>query len=658
VGKRKGRYISGTISLKLVTKYGVPVIVVTTCLTGLALLFNWLPFLRGGYGWRWPYVSPGWAIIPRLVPGIAVLGVYLLGAWKLRHRRKLIYLGWVLLGTILLPVALLVVLNAPFYRLYTRTVSSVTTGGYTAGSEIETLAEALRQWPSRMAGGEIGDSIHMTLSPPGWPVLYYSGARLFAFFPTISDTVGMALRPLQCDNPSIMVHTNAQIASAWLGILSPVWGALTVLPLYGLGRRIGSESVARTAAAWWLVVPALSLFMATLNTPYPFMATAVIALLVAGLTQRSRWRAFVSLSLAGCCTAVCLVFNFSFAPLILMCGWLMLLFWQENRGKPFSRDVYRLILVGVQFAVGLVIVLGAYWLITGHHLLDLLLTALKRHLELERPYLPWLWLHTWDVAIFVGLPFFGLFLLGLVVLPRCRMRRVAIALSLTLLTLVVSGTARGETGRVWMFFMPFMLLVAADVFQRLSVRWRVSLLLTQFLWLFAMVAVLRAVKTDLTPPPAYAQVAPPPLDAPLVPVGADFAHKIQLIGYQAQFAPEEHRLTLVFAWKALRRMERSYLFSILAVSPKGDVEASTKWLPLDQQYPTTCWYPENTERVPILDRVELDLGENPAHGNWWLSFSAFALPDKNTPVYLPVTLPNGHTDDRQVGLGPIRVQGQ
>jgi hypothetical protein len=94
------------------------------------------------------------------------------------------------------------------------------------------------------------------------------------------------------------------------------------------------------------------------------------------------------------------------------------------------------------------------------------------------------------------------------------------------------------------------------------------------------------------------------------------------------------------------------------VSPKGDVEASKKWLPLDQQYPTTCWYPENTERFPILDRVELDLGENPAHGNWWLSFSAFALPDKNTPVYLPVTLPNGHTDDRQVGLGPIRVQGQ
>jgi len=35
--------------------------------------------------------------------------------------------------------------------------------------------------------------------------------------------------------------------------------------------------------------------------------------------------------------------------------------------------------------------------------------------------------------------------------------------------------------------------------------------------------------------------------------------------------------------------------------------------------------------------------------------SAFTLEEGQAPVYLPVTLPNGEIDERQIGIGPVNV---
>ena len=626
-------------------------LIITALLISLLLLIDGWPFLRGGFGWRWPYVGPAWNTVSSLfLPALLSL-IYLLGVWQLREKSAWLFLGWVLLGTALIPPAFLRILEQPLYLLYVRTVSSLISGGYTAGTEISSLAVTLPAWPQLMTDGQIGQSIHTTLSPPGWPTVYYLAAKAWAMLPGLSAKVGMALRPFQCHNPFVMAHTNAQISSAWLGILSPLWGALTILPLYGLSRQLTSERVARFAAAGWVLVPALTLFMATLNTPYPLFAAAVFFFLVSGLKQSRSRGQFVYLMLAGVFSAVCLVFNFSFLPVILFCGWFTLLFLWAGSSWPAS--IAAALKAGLQFGLGLALILLLYWLATGHHLLALIPIAMGRHLDLERPYLPWLWLHTWDVVLFVGLPIFGLWLFSLGSVSGKLIRRMSLALLLTLAIMVLSGTARGETGRVWMFFMPFMLLAAADVWQKQKIPWQIGLLAAQIVWLFTLILVLRPVGLDLERPPLYAELAPSPLETAVIPVQATFGDELLLENFQSAYSSATNQLTLHLTWQPLQQMAAGYFFSVAAVAPDGSVQVGEKWSPLDYQYPTTCWLPGETA---VVDSIIIDLGPQPQSGDWWLSLSAFSLAADDSPHYLPVTLPDGSIDpSHQIGLGPQSV---
>jgi hypothetical protein len=76
-----------------------------------------------------------------------------------------------------------------------------------------------------------------------------------------------------------------------------------------------------------------------------------------------------------------------------------------------------------------------------------------------------------------------------------------VAAALTLVLLVVSGAARGETGRVWFFFAPIWILIAADVLLGLPQRERAAFLAMQAVCLLSMAAVIRANFTALTVPP-------------------------------------------------------------------------------------------------------------------------------------------------------------
>ncbi len=629
-----------------------------TLVTGVAFLFDWLPFLRGGFGWRWPYEPPTSQTAIELAPGFLALAIYGFGVWGLRRQPAWLFLGWTFLGSIVIPLALLSFLDDPLYLLFTRTASYLTTGGFQTGAEIESF-DVFKQWPSLIETGEASASRHIGISPPGWPIVYHLAGQILEAFPGIGDFAAMPLRRLQCDNPFIMVFTNGEIASAWIGIFSPLWGALTVLPLYFLGLQLGDDRLARTAVAWWPIVPSLTAFMATLNTPYPLMATSVITLLVAGLNLGSRSSAFLLMSLAGAFAAICLVFNFAFMPLLLTCVLLILLFCQRSGDQWYLVNWNWAIRSSLQFGFGFVIVLVLYRLLLNHHLLELLPIISRLHLNLNRPYIPWLWLHTWDFIIFTGIPVFGLFLLSAWILPpTAPSRKLAIGIALTLLIFVISGTARGETGRVWMFLVPPLLVVVAAVILEFRARWSLTFAASQLFWLLILVIVLRPVGTSLNRPPIYEDIVTEQVDAPIMPVDATFGDEFQLIGFQGRYLPESNSIAVGLNWKALKQMTNSYLFSILAVDPSGKVRASETWLPLNYQYPTTCWFPDKTNQGQVSDRIELELSEQALNGEWWFSLSAFVLSEEDTPIYLPVISPNTGGSDRQIGLGPVKVQHQ
>src|SRR5690606_9080749 len=113
----------------------------------------------------------------------------------------------------------------------------------------------------------------------------------------------------------------------------------------------------------------------------------------------------------------------------------------ERGARPWLRPV----IAGIWFGVGLLIPWVCFWLIAGQTPFDLLHVALDTHLDLDRPYLPWLWLHFWDWAIFSGLPLILIWLWLAVRRLREGVRPgavLSVALLLTMLILLLSDTAR------------------------------------------------------------------------------------------------------------------------------------------------------------------------------------------------------------------------
>lgn len=594
-------------------------------IVALALLFDWIPFLRGGFGWQWQYQP---APLLRVLPLVALVMIYLAGAWFFRQGSHNRLLGlWAFVGAIVIPLAILWVrADDVLYVLFIRTASGIATGPHMAGATIDW--SNWLDWPDVMHSFE-GMSVHVALAPPGLPLVYQGLNIVLAAFPIAADFLHRALLPYQCANYNLLAYSSAEWASAWFGVLMPVWGALAVWPLFGVTRRLFDSQTARSAVMWWPLVPALVLFVPTWNTFYPLVTLLTFWCLLRGLEKGAFW-----LILSGLLVGLLTFANFSIVPLLGLFGFYVLLYFRQDR----ARRAYDLILIGVWFGVGLILPWLVYWLASGFTPFDLLHMAMSQHLSLDRPYLPWLWLHFWEWALFTGLPLIVLWLLNAV---NGKRDNLSISLLATMIILILSGTARGETGRVWLFFAPFVLIAAAHALQNWRTGW-LAVSGSQAVLLVILVIVLPVIDApDMTFPP----------DAPAFVLasrvsGAAFGQDFRLENWEAEI--EEDVITLRLNWQPLRQMTTPYWFSALLVAPDGAaVGEAVVWQPLETRYPTTCWQPD----AVVSDSVRLPLPADAPAGAWWISLSAFGDVD-HPEQRVTVTLPDGSTDT-QVGLGPV-----
>jgi hypothetical protein len=230
---------------------------------------------------------------------------------------------------------------------------------------------------------------------------------------------------------------------------------------------------------------------------------------------------------------------------------------------------------------------------------------------------------------------------------------MAVALSLTLFIVVVSGTGRGETGRIWLFFAPISLLIAADVVNALPVTYRRLLLATQVFWLIVVVLVLRTVGGAYRPPPDLAAVRFSTASETVIPTAIDFGDVLQLQGFSGRVQTDPAQLLVNLYWRPKRPIETPYFFSAVVVSPDGVPLADYHWQPFDYQFPTTCWYKAATEG-PIVDRAIIPIPATVVSGDYWLSLRMFSLEDENEPRYVQLNIPGVGQDD-QAGIGPIKT---
>ena len=252
------------------------------------------------------------------------------------------------------------------------------------------------------------------------------------------------------------------LAARWF----PLLAALTLLPLYLLGRIAWDDPTARLAAVLYALSPAPSLIVMHFDQVlFPSLALALLIL----SWWAARFGSLVVGALAGVAAYATLFVSFALLGIGPLCVLLFALGW------AWSRHPRRV----PAAAASAIVALAACHLLAVRHLgYDALARfdrALSTHaawklgqpgFESTQP-LYWLGVNALDWAYWLGWPVAALALVALLrsLSLRSLQGRFALVLSaglaVTLVILGAFGRTTGETGRLWIFLMPVAVLVAA-----------------------------------------------------------------------------------------------------------------------------------------------------------------------------------------------------
>lgn len=573
-------------------------------LTLLAL--DVVPELRGGWGWRWPYRQPEDYGPVAVLAG--VLALYGAGVWVLRRYDAwvVLHLLWGITGAFVIALGVQNIRNDAFFMLFSHTVSPVQTGASTVAVRFlaeEGVHESLNRWPDVMRESQDLTITHFTTSPPGKALVHHWTADALDPIDPIAQPLSMSLRDYQCSTLNVMEYDRGQMVSAGFGMLMPLWAGLAILPLFIIAGQLGATTQqAARLTAWWAVVPSLLLFAPTWNTLYPLLAVTALSGLIAGLRrQQMAW-----VVLAGLVTSIMTFLNFAVLPLLGLYGFFTLIYWYAFVRPEGS--FWWAVQVGLYFGVGLSVTWLLFGFYTGLTPWDLLAVTFDTHLDIERNYSVWLVLHVYDMLMFAGWPLVALGAWGLwQAVQRLRAGAsglqlvdvLVFSLILTILVLDLSGITRAESARIWLFFVPFILLSGVDILQQQGKFWDMPLFGAQLLSVGVMATVLPVVAFDMNPPVDGPRTDVATLDfRELIAVDAhfearDYAGEFALAGYRYVADPSNQIITLELQWEGIAPTERPYQLELIARAENeidGEIVSEPfYWYPQNGNYLTTCW---------------------------------------------------------------------
>lgn len=482
-----------------------------------------LPFANGPAEWEWAYRPPGlagwWiaAVAAALLVGLAVLAG--------RREPPRGTLGGVVFLGVLFTFSLVRAQPGGFARVAGSLASRHTFGYLYDASLAPPTAALLADYPA--ATRHLNQ--HARTHPPGALLAVRAaaaaGRRLEKTFPGKGRAGLLAAAREALDRERQRARDRGRPApevlpSPWtavlLALLLPALSAAAALPLHALARALGlSRAAALAAATLWLLVPARSLFTPSLDQALPLLL--VFAAWLAAGEGRGRW-AVAGLSLAAACftsygylVAIPLVTAVALAGGARAAtppnqgtagessagpdGETVATAASETSSKPARDDTapwrWRAVL---WLAAGFVLPWLALAAFAGYDPWAAFTAAMAAHRGIAvagRGYLTWLLWNPYDFALLLGPPVALLALAAVLARPSRALAAPLAALWGMLALLWLSGTVRGEVGRIWLLVMPFACLSAAAALARRGALRPVPLLaatVPQALLAFALAA--------------------------------------------------------------------------------------------------------------------------------------------------------------------------
>jgi hypothetical protein len=316
------------------------------------------------------------------------------------------------------------------------------------------------------------DSLHIGTHPPGLIVVQCVLIGVMERQPSLASflldhmprAVDQGFRVFTERDPQPLTGADraALYATALLTLLAC---AGTVVPLYLLARVALGAPAAWATAALWPLAPAANLFQPVADAAYPLLSTSALALAAwaARSQMRSGWPAFAGNLLAiasGTVMALGMFFTLAFLPVGLIVA-LVVCFQQ-----PASWRSRALLILAIGLGFTTIVLCG--WAVVGANPFVIGSWNLYHHArfydDYPRTYRLWLVVNPVELAIALGLPSVVWCLVALLA-PR----GMPLVVWLTLLVLVLTnltGRNMGEVARLWMLYMPPLLVGAGYGFDR------------------------------------------------------------------------------------------------------------------------------------------------------------------------------------------------
>ena len=383
--------------------------------------------------------SSTWPLIAGLCIWALVIGWAFVRLPETPSRRQvaLILVGTLLAGLALQTAAVHVVEPYPLRGTLIRQLSPFTGGYWNVGARVSDLGSFLDQFAERMPSY----TVHAQRHPPGLPLLFWMGTRLFEGLPTLASPIATAIRPMACFDPLAAQLNDAQIASGLFGILIEslmVW--LIPVVMFVWLRRIASVRVALLAAMLYALVPGALAWTAQFDRGFGLITVLGLYGCERMIESKKPSVTFVWPLFTGLMYSFATFMSIGNLPIILIGAlYMSSRVWQQERLAQWRWRLLQasLVLLGI----------ASVWLLclpTGFDLIGMLRATLSTHLDLERPFWPFVLWHAWDIITFIGIPFVALGLLGLRQRQQPHVFALALSCFVTLLILCLAHIARGD----------------------------------------------------------------------------------------------------------------------------------------------------------------------------------------------------------------------
>ncbi len=484
---------------------------------------------------------------------------------------------------------------------------AIKSGGYwTVGAQVQDLGEFIANYTVNAPEYPVHQSRH----PPGLSLIYWGGAQLFKLTPEVANTVANWLRPYSClSDVSTTVAANQMAAGAFGIVVEIALAMLTVWPLYLLVKRVAGTSAAVIAALLYPLTPGFGMWVAQDDRIFPLVTITVLLLCEAIVTENSNWHAF----LAGLLLSLATFASFGNVPMALIaCIYVLVRITQT---EPFWRKFQtwrKRILQAILVAIGSISIWLLSYIFYGLNPIELYKVVISSHLSIDFPYWPFVAWHPWDIITFIGLPVVAITALA----GWKKAAPLTAAFCVTLLVMSVLHIARGETGRVWLFFTPVAVAAAAVIIARKRQGEQALVILLLAIQLIVMAGVLR-ILNDYGITPAKMPAVQIPSDATTIDTRFGASGQIALLGYKVPELRVGAYQTMTLYWQRMSPEPINVAYKVFIHVATNDQDqtrvASDDTGPVDWLYPTTCWQPgQIIEDIhPLTTSIDTHPGQYP-----------------------------------------------